>query len=245
MTVKKPVIGITLDWEDSPTYSSSHPWYALRTNYASVISDVGAVPIVIPYDMKAIDQYIEMIDGLMIPGGDYDLDPAVYGEEISSETRCIKNNRTDFEMALIRAALAKNIPILAICAGEQLLAAMHGGRLLQDIKTSYPNALDHEQKKLGIHMSKTMHSISIKPDTLLKKIVQKEEVLVNSSHHQAVKSVGPEMIVSAIAEDGIIEAIEMPGFNFVLGLEWHPEYLATKEDLSIMKAFIRAANDRS
>ena len=240
--IKKPVIGITLDWEDSPTYSTMHPWYALRTNYASVISGANGVPITLPYDLQAIDQYIEMIDGLMVTGGDYDLDPSVYGEETSTKTRVVRNNRTDFEMALLKAALAKNIPILAICAGEQLLTAMHGGKLLQDIQTTYPNALNHEQKHMGIHMSKTSHSIDIVPDTLLHKIVQKNKMMVNSSHHQAVKSVGPSMIISATAtEDGIIEAVEMPGYAFVLGIEWHPEYLASNDDSLIINAFIQSS----
>lgn len=238
---KKPIIGITLDWDDSPTYSKSHDWYAVRTNYASCISKNGGVPITLPYDMDAIDTYLEMIDGLMVPGGDYDLDPAVYGEEVEEGTRNLRSNRTDFETALIKAALAKNIPILAICAGQQLLAAMYGGRLIQDINTFNPKALEHEQIKLGIPMSQTSHSIKIEPGSLLHKIIQKEEMQVNSSHHQAVKSVDPEMIISAFSEDGIIEAIEMPNYDFVIGVEWHPEFLATEDDLLIIKAFIRAA----
>lgn len=238
---KKPIIGITLDWEDSLTYSNMHPWYALRCNYASSIAQFNGIAITIPYDLNSVTQYIEMIDGLMVTGGDYDLSPEVYGEEKQPETRTMRNNRTEFEMALIKAALTKNIPILAICAGEQLLTAMHGGKLLQDIKTAYPNALEHEQKHLGIHMSKTSHPIKITTGSLLHNIVGKEEILVNSSHHQAVKSVGPEMIISAIAPDGIIEAVEMPKHNFVLGVEWHPEYLATKEDSLIMEEFVKAA----
>ncbi len=239
----KPVIGITVDWEDKPTYSSMHSWYALRCNYTSVLTDFAAIPILIPYDFTSIERYIEMIDALIIPGGDYDLDPSVYGEEKLAVTREIKNNRANFEMKLIAAALTKNMPILAICAGEQLLAVMHGGTLLQDIKTAYPGALEHEQKKLGVHMSNTSHAIKIKKDTLLYNIVQNEEMQVNSSHHQAVKTVGMEMIVSAIAEDGIVEAVEVPKYSFVLGLEWHPEYLASKEDKLIIEAFISAAKD--
>ena len=241
---RKPVIGITIDWEEaSSCYSSMHPWYALRCNYASVISQHNATPIILPYDFKAIEKYIELIDGLMIPGGDYDLDPEVYGEKLEAETRTIRNNRSDFETLLIKSALDKNIPILGICAGQQLLAAIHGGKLLQDIKTAYPNALAHEQKHLGIHMSKPSHSVDIMPNTLLHKIVKKDRIEVNSSHHQAVKSVGPKMIVSAVAPDGIIEAVEIPEYNFVLGVEWHPEYIATPEDALIIKEFIKASKN--
>ena len=240
--VKKPVIGITLDWEDSLTYSDSHPWYALRTNYVSVVSQFDGVPITLPYEYQAIDQYIDMIDGLIITGGDYDLSPEVYGEEIRpTETRNTRNNRTEFETSLIKAALAKNIPILGICAGEQLMTAMHGGTLLQDIKAAYPDALEHEQRFLNIPMSKPSHAIKIIADSLLHKIVGKDEMMVNSSHHQAVNSVGPRMKISAVAPDGIVEAVEMLDYAFALGVEWHPEFLATKEDELIMQAFIKAS----
>jgi putative glutamine amidotransferase len=151
------IIGITLDWEDSPTYSSMHPWYALRCNYASVISKYQAVPILIPYDFAAISKYSNMIDGLLIPGGDYDLDPSFYGENKQRETRNTRNLRSDFENALVRELMKLNKPILGICAGEQLLAAMHGGKLIQDIKIFIPNALEHEQTKLNIHMSRPSH----------------------------------------------------------------------------------------
>jgi putative glutamine amidotransferase len=239
-----PVIGITLDWEDSLSYSDMSPWYALRTNYISSIAKHDATVITLPYEMNSIDAYIDLIDGLVITGGDYDLAPEFYGEKTEVVTRVIKNNRTSFEMNLIKAALARNKPILAICAGQQLLSCMYGGKLHQDIKAYNPNSLEHEQRVLGIHMSKTSHKISIKPNTLLYNIVKKEEMEVNSSHHQAVKSVGSTTIISAVSsEDGIIEAIEMPEYSFVLGVEWHPEYEATSEDTLIIRAFIKAVKE--
>lgn len=237
----KPIIGITLDWEDVGGYSSSYSWYALRCNYAEVVSEYGGIPIILPYDFQAIEKYADLIDGLLIPGGDYDLDPKLYGEEKAPETRAIRNNRSDFEAALVKLILAKDKPILGICAGEQLLAAIHGGKLLQDIKTAYPDALTHEQKKLGIPMSKPSHAVNIDKGTLLHRIVKKDVIEVNSSHHQSVKSVGPKVIISARAPDGIVEAVEMPEYSFVLGVEWHPEYAATKEDVLIIKAFINAS----
>jgi len=240
--MKKPIIGITLDWEDSHTYSKSNPWYALRTNYASVISDHNGIAITLPYDFDAVDQYIDMIDGLMLTGGDYDLDPSVYGEEVHEKLGIIRNNRTDFEMALIKSALTKNKPILAICAGKQLMAAMYGGKLIQDIGSEYPDALEHEQRHLNIHMSKPSHKIKIMRDTLLYKIVQADEIEVNSSHHQAVRSVGKDMIISSVSiPDDIVEAIEMPQYPFVLGVEWHPEFIVSKSDSLIFEAFIKAA----
>lgn len=239
----KPIIGVTLDWEDTPTYSKMCNWYALRTNYTSSVAKHNAAPITIPYEIEAVDDYINIIDGLIVTGGDYDLDPSYYGEDKKSDTRIIRNNRVEFEIKLIKAALAKNIPILAICAGEQLLTAMYGGTLHQDIKIYNPKALEHEQIHLGIHMSKTSHKISVVPNSLLHSIVKQDTIEVNSSHHQAVKSVGPEMTISAISsEDNIIEAVELPSHPFVLGIEWHPEYEATEYDTLIIKAFIKAAS---
>ncbi len=238
------IIGITLDWDDSPTYSSMHPWYALRCNYASVISKFKSTPIIIPYDFASINKYVNMIDGLMIPGGDYDLDPSVYGEEKAQETRNTRNIRSDFEIKLIKEVIAQNKPLLGICAGEQLLAAIYGGKLIQDIKSYNPNSLEHEQRKLNIHMSKPSHKVKITPNTLLHKILETDEIEVNSSHHQAVKSVGKEMVISGVAPDGIIEAIEMPNRKFVIGIEWHPEYLVSQADEKLIQSFIKAASNK-
>jgi putative glutamine amidotransferase len=239
---KKPIIGITLDWEDSPTYSTSCTWYALRTNYVSCIANHNAIAITIPYDLNAIDDYIDMIDGLIVTGGDYDLSPDYYGEELENSTRNLRNIRTEFEKKLIEAALAKNMPILAICAGQQLLCSMYGGTLHQDIKEYDKNALQHEQRFLDIPMSKPSHKVTITPNSLLHKITGKEEIEVNSSHHQAVKTVGSSTRISAIStEDSIIEAIELPEYSFALGVEWHPEFEVSKSDTLILKKFIEAS----
>ena len=235
------VIGITLDWEDSPTYSKNYPFYALRCNYAGVISKNQAVPIMIPYDFESIEIYADMIDGLLIPGGDYDLDPTVYGEAKQETTRNLRNERSNFEMELIKALVKRNKPILGICAGQQLLAAMYGGKLLQDIKANVKDALEHEQINLNIEMTKSSHKIKIVKDSLLYKIIGQEEIEVTSSHHQAVKSVGEGMIISATAPDGVIEAVEMKDYAFMLGVEWHPEYETSIFDQKIIKYFIEAA----
>lgn len=240
---KRPVIAVPLDWQDHPTYSKYYPWYALRANYTEEISKAGGTPIALPYDSDSIDKYIDLADGLLITGGDHDINPSLYGEEITS-TELIKPNRTDFEMAMLKAALVKNIPILGICAGEQLLTVAFKGKLIQDINTYVPNALEHEQKDLNIPLNQPHHKIKIIRNTLLHKILQKDEIEVNSSHHQSVKSVGPDMIISAIAPDNVIEAVEVPKYNFVMGVAWHPEYIATKSDSLIFKAFVKAAQQK-
>ncbi len=241
---KRPIIAIPLDWQDQPTYSKHHSWYALRTNYTEEISKAGGTPITLSYDHKSIENYINLADGLLISGGAHDINPSLYGEEKGSYTKEIKQNRTDFEITMIKAALAKRIPILGICAGEQLLSVVFEGKLIQDIGTHVENALEHEQKDLNKPLTQPHHSVKITPNTLLYRILHKDEIEVNSSHHQAVKSVGPEMIISAIAPDNVIEAVEVPGHDFVMGVAWHPEYIASENDSLIFQAFVKAARQR-
>ena len=241
---KRPIIAIPLDWQDQPTYSKHHPWYALRANYTEEISKAGGAPIALSYDYKSIENYINLADGLLISGGAHDINPSLYGEKKEHCTKEIKQNRTDFEIAMIKAALAKRIPILGICAGEQLLSVIFEGRLTQDISTYIENALEHEQNDLNKPLNQAHHSVKIIPNTLLHRILQKDEIEVNSSHHQAVKSVGSAMIISAIAPDNVIEAVEVPEYDFVMGVAWHPEYIASENDSLIFKAFIKAAQQK-
>jgi len=143
--MSKPLIGITLDWEDSKTYSLHQPWYALRDNYVSAVMDSGGTPILLPYDSNSIERYVEMIDGLIITGGDYDIETSAYVEQGSEGLRVTKGNRYLFERALLDKFLKTAKPILGICAGMQLMAVASGGSLVRDILTEFPNALDHEQ----------------------------------------------------------------------------------------------------
>jgi putative glutamine amidotransferase len=235
------IIGVTLDWEDGGGYSLHQPWYALRDNYFQAIVNSGGVPIGIPHQKTAIAQYIEMIDGLVVTGGDYDIDPEMYNEHASNGMRAMKNNRANFERELILAAMEKKIPILGICAGEQLMAVIFGGKLIQDIPTEIGTDIIHEQSVIGLSHHKTIHNISIRNGSLLHKISGALTMKVNSTHHQAVKSVGPEMIVCANAPDGIIEAIEHISYPFLLGVEWHPEYENSKEDTNIFAGLVEEA----
>lgn len=242
--MNKIIVGITLDWEDSKTYSSYCPWYGLRDNYAKVISRAGATPIMIPYDLTSIKEYINIIDALVISGGDYDLSPTHYDDELKSQTRTLKENRVLFETSLINAAIKKRIPILGICAGMQLMAVKIGkGKLIQDIISDGYINICHEQKIKNIHPSKPIHSVIIDKDSYLYKILGKEKIEVNSTHHQAVKEINSDFRISAKAPDGIIEAIEHKDYPFMVGVEWHPEYEVTEDDTNIFKEFISVARN--
>lgn len=234
---KKPVVGITLDCEEAGGYAAL-PWYALRRNYAEAVAHHGGVALMIPYQQNAVEHYLGMIDALMVPGGDFDIDPAMFGAKTVHEKVTMKPSRTTFEAGMMRGAIERKMPVLGICAGEQLMNVLLGGTLIQHIPDEVPDCLEHEQKN---PRTETSHAIAITKNTLLHKIVGRGEMQVNSSHHQAVAKVGPDVVVNAVAPDGVIEGIEYTKHPFCLGVEWHPEYEITEGDKAIMAALVKAA----
>jgi putative glutamine amidotransferase len=234
----KPLVGIVLDWQNAGGYSAK-PWYALRDNYASAVAKNGGVPILLPYIMQDISYYTRLLDGLVIPGGDYDIDPSEYGEAKKDANLITNNFRYNFEKNLLESFLATSKPVLGICAGMQLMNVVMGGSLLQDILSEVPKAIDHEQRNLGQNNGDPYHDINIVEGSLLSKIYQLPIAKVNSSHHQGVNQLGKNLKISAYAEDGIVEAIEIINHRFALGVQWHPEYLTTPIDQEIISSLIK------
>ena len=233
--INKPIIGTTVDLPENESYSK-YPWYALRKNYADAISSFGGVPLLLSCDPNNIADYVKIIDGLIITGGDFDIDPHYYGQSITSETVRINSTRTNFEIEILGQFLNLNKPVLGICGGMQLLNIIKGGSLIQDIAEEMGSSF-HQQ---GMPKHITTHSVKITKDTLLYNILQKDIIDVNTSHHQAVKALGKGVTLSAEAPDKIIEAIEIPDYKFCLGVQWHPEYLETSADKQLFKAFIQS-----
>jgi putative glutamine amidotransferase len=244
MTIaRKPLIGLTLDFNDNKECYSKYPWYALRENYCSSISKAGGIPLPLPHEIDCIPQYAEFIDGLIVTGGDFDIDPSYFGEEIRHERVSVKKNRTLFEFTLTKEILRLNKPVLGICGGEQLLNVVLGGSLIQHIPDEHPSDIQHEQPNPRCEPG---HLVKIVSGTRLEKWVKgKKEIPVNSAHHQAVKKVPEGVVVNAYAPDGLIEGIEHPGYKFCLGLQWHPEFSISPADDDIMKAFIDAAGEKN
>jgi putative glutamine amidotransferase len=149
----------------------------------------------------------------------------------------LKENRTAAELALTTGALARDMPVLGICGGQQLLAVALGGTLIQHIPDSVPDALAHEQPN---PRHEPGHPVTVTPGTLLHRIVGAGVMHVNSAHHQAVRHPGPRAIVDAVAPDGVIEGVEDPSHRFCLGVQWHPEYLIDPGDRRIFEALIAA-----
>jgi putative glutamine amidotransferase len=238
-----PVIGFTLDHETAQTYSKL-PWYAIRENYFSAVSSLGAAPIGLPYAMERVDDFLNMINGLVVIGGDFDIDPTLYGGGPMHDTVTLKPERTHFEWAMCEGALARKMPVLGICGGQQLLATVLGGALIQHIPDVIQSDIEHEQPNPRDQVG---HSVDVKEGSLLRSIVGADTIGVNSAHHQAVKNVPDPVCISGTAPDGVIEAIELPVHQhpFCLGVQWHPEYHVTPADDAIWQAFVAACSHDS
>jgi putative glutamine amidotransferase len=234
----RPLIGVTLDSERPGGYSK-YPWYAIRQNYADAIAAAGGLPVALPHDPALAAAYLGRISALVITGGAFDVDPSLYGAGDRHETVTLKQGRTAAELALLRGALACDMPILGICGGQQLLAVALGGTLVQHIPDTIPNALPHEQPN---PRHEPGHAITVVEDTLLHRIVGTTAMRVNSAHHQAVRDPGPHAIVNAVAPDHVVEGVEDPRRRFCLGVQWHPEFLIDPGDRRIFDALIAACS---
>ena len=214
------------------------PQYELKQAYADAVLGAGGLPVVLPYsdDESAAAEAVSLCDAVVVTGGAFDIPPEAYGARAHPLVGRLKAGRTRFEQRVLRAALEARKPVLGVCGGMQLLAVEVGGTLWQDIREQVPGAADHEQK---IDPRQPGHSARVVSGTLLSRIVGVDIVQVNSTHHQAVRDAGPA-VVSAIAPDGVIEAIELPD-RFALGVQWHPELMAGAEHLALYRALVDAA----
>lgn len=215
------------------------PWYALRQNYCDVIAQAGGVPIALPHNPQLSLEYAAQLDGLVLTGGNFDIDPALYGVTDVHETVTMKPARTAFEFAIMKAMYQSGKPILGICGGMQLINVCMGGSLIQHIPAEVVNSLPHEQPN---PRNEPGHDVFITTDSLLYAIGGVEQASVNSAHHQAVKSLGEGLTITAKSSDGVIEAIEtIDKSQFLLGVQWHPEYEVCDLDSKIFNRFIENA----
>ena len=234
---KKPVIGISIDTGINKSYSN-FPWYAIRINYVNSVISANGIPLMLPSKPELADYYFNLIDGVLLTGGDFDIDPKIYGEKKDKSVNHIDKPRTNFEIKITKLALKKNKPVLGICGGQQLLNVALNGSLIQHIKKT---TIKHEQTQ---PRNRPSHKVQINLKSKLFQIVKKKEFRVNSAHHQAIKEVGTKLNVNAIAEDGIIEGIELKDHKFFLGIQWHPEFFISNYDKKIFKAFIKACQNK-
>ncbi|MDC6447607.1 gamma-glutamyl-gamma-aminobutyrate hydrolase family protein [Alphaproteobacteria bacterium] len=234
--MKNPIIGITLDFENNGGYSK-FPWYAIRENYLTSLFKFKAIPFPLFHE-NTIDNYLlETLDGLLITGGNFDINPNLYSHSIKG-SRNLKNKRTNFEINIFKKFLKTSKPILGICGGAQLINVASGGDLIQDINQTIKTDIEHEQINPRNQVS---HEVKIKKNSKLYKINKSDRIKVNSAHHQSIKNLGENLNLSATAPDGVVEAIEHKEHPWCLGLQWHPEFLITSSDIAIIKDFVNHA----
>jgi putative glutamine amidotransferase len=236
---RPPLIGITADssgLEQTGPKTNQEAMFSLASRYCDAIQNAGGLPIIIPYSPSRtqIRHLLQRVDGLLISGGGFDIDPSHYGEQPIANLGKIKAQRTFTEMESIALGLQEDLPMLGICGGAQAINVVLGGSLYQDIATQLPNAREHQQNHSNGHV------IELLRGTLLHKIFKRKTMKVNTTHHQAIRDPGKGLVINATASDGLIEGIESTKHSFVLGVQWHPEVLAQRspEQRKIFSSFI-------
>lgn len=227
----EPLIGIT------PNYSPETGLYTLHGDYADAVRAAGGRPLLLFPSAGGVPDFM---DGILFSGGG-DIDPLLFGEEPLPGSGGISPLRDGFELPLCRSALAQGVPVLGICRGMQVLNVAAGGSVYQDIAAQLGSTLKHSQQAPRPHGT---HSVLPTENSLLAALWGKKRVAVNSFHHQAVARLGEGFFAAAHSADGIIEAIERAGGTFALGVQWHPEAMATNEQALLFSAFVRAAAGR-
>lgn len=235
---KRPLIGLLLDYEHQGSFSK-RPHYAIRTAYFDAIWKAGGLPVGLPYVAEARADYLDTIDGLIVPGGFYPFPPEIYGLPADGSP---VHPRFEFEQTLMIQALDKDLPTLGVCAGLQVMAIARGATIWSDISNQLDCAVDHLNEKPA---EEAAHAITIKQGTKLFEITGATEISVNTAHNEALRNIPDEITVSARAPDGIVEAIELPDRRFAIGVQWHPEFFLDDGDpnLGLFEALVRAAGE--
>lgn len=220
--MSEKIIGVIIDWEKTGSFSD-FPYFALRQHYIDAIILAGATPILIPTsDNKKIKHYLNMINGLLIPGGMYKFPDAWYVEE-NLKSPYAESPRVSFEKEFAKQALAKDLPVLGICAGMQVLAGISDCKLTGNLQSYFKTPLDH------FDLNKE-HLLKLNKESNLAKFLDLESFRANSHHQEAVVETNEKIRVAATTSDGCIEAIEIKNHKFALGLQWHPEMLCYKQE---------------
>jgi putative glutamine amidotransferase len=201
--------------------------------YVRAVDEAGGRPLLIPPSADGIDETLDAVDGLLFSGGS-DLDPDLYDQEPHPATSGVVAERDRAELALLEAALARDMPVLAVCRGSQVLNIARGGDLVQHL----PDVVGDEKHK---HTPGTFadHDVTLEPGTRLAALLG-DRAPVKSHHHQGIGRLGEGLHVAAYAEDGTVEAVEDPSHRFAFGVLWHPE---AGEDLRLFEELVGAAAD--
>ncbi|HSX30270.1 MAG TPA: gamma-glutamyl-gamma-aminobutyrate hydrolase family protein [Candidatus Saccharimonadales bacterium] len=244
MKHQRPLIGITC----GEIVNKVEPWspttFGQSRTYVESIINAGGAPLLLPLTTHRVvlEQLIDMLDGLYLAGGN-DLDPSLYHQTPYKTDETYSSLRDTTEITLLERALARRIPILGVCRGMQLMNVHFGGSLYQDIPHDVPNALDHNASTKLKSLVDLSHTLRLQPGSRIAQLLETEKIGANAHHHQAVRTLGAGLWAVAWAADGIIEALEMPEYPFLIGVQSHPESLASVEPkwARLFEAFVASA----
>jgi putative glutamine amidotransferase len=239
MPTKRPLIGLNCDYQGHATYPVRDQ-IKLYTPYYQALLSAGALPVVVPVidDPEALKEYLDRLDGFLFTGGE-DIPPQAYGQRRHVRTQECHPRRFDQDRTLAQLVLQREMPVLAICMGMQLINVVHGGTLIQHTETD----VQHTPIDEG---NDSYHSIVLEKENLLHDILGVTELEVNSAHHQAVEKLAPGLRLLARAPDGIVEAVQMTDREFLLGVQWHPERIMDRpEQRRLFEAFVDACHPGS
>ena len=226
------------------THPKRAPTYEIQQAYLDAILTAGGLPMLLPTSLPltALPELVNRFDGFVLSGGG-DVDPALYGGRANANMHAINAERDAFELALIPLVLAVDKPLLAICRGVQVLNVALGGSLYEDIASNLPAAQRHDWYP-NYPRDYLAHTVEVKPGSRLAGILATRKLRTNSLHHQAIRQPAPALEVVAHAEDGVIEAVELPGKRFVIGVQWHPECLPEEPAMQrLFSEFVNAARE--
>ncbi|WP_210485883.1 gamma-glutamyl-gamma-aminobutyrate hydrolase family protein [Microvirga antarctica] len=230
MRDRKPRIAVILD--ENTSTGGSH--YETSKAYFAAIAQAGGVPFGIPYLPDLVEPVADDFDGFLSVGGRIRFPQSWYVDGDRSQYPA--SDRLAVDQALMEGFLARGKPVLGICNGMQMLACLHGCRMVSDVQSSRPGALAHDR-------SDVLHPVQVAGDTALARILGTATFDANTFHREAIVTVSDQVVASAHAPDGIIEAIEVPSHRFAIGLQWHPERFTGGDHpgLKVFAAFVEAA----
>ncbi|MDH0368385.1 gamma-glutamyl-gamma-aminobutyrate hydrolase family protein [Ochrobactrum sp. WV_118_8] len=236
----RPLVAVPTDVKPFENYT----WHAAPQQYLAAAIDVaGVTPLLVPSfgDKMDLDAILDAVDGVLVTGSKSNVNPALYGVEPSAAFEPYDNARDATSLPLIRAAIEKGVPVLAICRGIQELNVALGGTLATEIQ-EMEGRMDHRAPESESQAERfaIQHPIKLNPNSCLAEILKEESVRVNSVHRQAIDKLAPQLEVEAVAEDGTVEAVSVKNAKgFVVGVQWHPEYWAHSDAPSrkIFEAF--------
>lgn len=250
MTCNKPIIGICANYTTVDQIGiklnlgvAGQDWQLLPHDYVEAIERAGGIPVILPIteNIENVINGLYFLDGILLTGGP-DINPQIYGENPSYGLQEVDVKRDEHELALVDYILKNtDLPVLGICRGLQLLAVASGGTLYQDLRLEKENSFNHTILDVAKHHP--THTVTIKEGSLFHKIFDKTTLGVNSFHHQAIKNIGDRFEATMIAEDGVVEGIEIPGERFICGVQWHPESMLDYENeyLKVFTTFLKHA----